>query len=197
MFVPGKITPYYSKDDIVLYHANCLDLVPDMVPDVAIVTGPPWTEAPDVVEKFFRVCKANEMIVLWKPMETPPVHLPLQNRCIWNHVGKTDGKPYQVLNHFTSRFVEPAMYTVINHEALHPKHPEWQGHWQQQPLEVMMWGVLTVDPIKVIVDPFCGTGTTLVAAKIRGRKAVGIEFNEKWCEAAAKRLDAVEKRNIK
>jgi DNA modification methylase len=60
-----------------------------------------------------------------------------------------------------------------------------------KPISLMKHLVLDfTDEGETILDAFAGSGTTLVAAKTLGRKAIGIELEEKWCEVAAKRLEA-------
>jgi DNA modification methylase len=61
-------------------------------------------------------------------------------------------------------------------------------HPTQKPLALMRWCLSLVADAQTVIDPFMGSGTTLVAAKLEGRKAVGIEINEAYCESAAKRL---------
>jgi len=63
------------------------------------------------------------------------------------------------------------------------------GHPCPKPLPWMLWLVqLAARPGELILDPFMGSGTTLRAAKDTGRRAIGIEIEERYCEIAAKRL---------
>jgi len=55
------------------------------------------------------------------------------------------------------------------------------------PLKLATKAIATTDA-GLIVDPFMGSGTTLRAAKDLGRKAIGIELSERYCEIAAKRM---------
>lgn len=59
----------------------------------------------------------------------------------------------------------------------------------QKPVELMSLALRASSDVgHVVLDPFAGSGTTLIAARAMGRKAIGIEIDERFCEAAALRL---------
>ncbi|HQU83884.1 MAG TPA: site-specific DNA-methyltransferase [Pyrinomonadaceae bacterium] len=63
-------------------------------------------------------------------------------------------------------------------------------HPTQKPLELMRWLVRSYsNRIDIILEPFAGSGSTLVAASLEGRKAIGCEQSEEYCEIIAKRLE--------
>ncbi len=61
-------------------------------------------------------------------------------------------------------------------------------HPTQKPLAVMSWCMGFYPEARIVVDPFMGSGTTLRAAKDLGRKGIGIEIEECYCEIAARRM---------
>jgi site-specific DNA-methyltransferase (adenine-specific) len=64
------------------------------------------------------------------------------------------------------------------------------GHPCPKPVGWMLWAVrLGSDDGDLVLDPFAGSGTTLVACKRLGRRGIGIEIEEKYCEIAAERLE--------
>ncbi len=66
---------------------------------------------------------------------------------------------------------------------------EHRQHPTQKPEAVIRWALMQApQAVVTVLDPFMGSGTTLVAAKRLGRKAVGIEREERYREIAAERL---------
>lgn len=79
--------------------------------------------------------------------------------------------------------------TVIRHRW---PYGSSEFHGAEKPVELcaklLRWADPANLPGRVVLDPFMGSGTTLVAAKHKGLRAIGIEMEERYCEIAARRL---------
>jgi site-specific DNA-methyltransferase (adenine-specific) len=84
---------------------------------------------------------------------------------------------------------EPARDWFVSTDCCVPRSGFERGHPCPRPPDMMEYLVsIAAPPGSLLLDPFMGSGTTLRAAKDLGRRAIGIEIEEKYCEIAAKRL---------
>lgn len=94
----------------------------------------------------------------------------------WSNIGF----PARVFTHLWRGWIRAGRENIaIQGDKLHPF---------QKPFALMCFCLNLSKTSGVVLDPFMGSGTTLEAAKYSGRKAIGIEIEEKYCEIAAKRL---------
>jgi DNA modification methylase len=186
--------PYYEDDCVTLYHGSCLDAVDWLAAD-SLVTDPPYPNNAgwfvDAVEQArcaLALSAHREALVFWTELERPTYPLPLVAVHIW-HRSNVNGRPYEPVYHFAAAgekrrsevYRLPAVFGGAG-----PGCAEYLGHPTQKPRALME--ALVSKTSGVVADPFAGSGTTLLAAKALGRKAIGIELEERYCEIAARRL---------
>lgn len=83
----------------------------------------------------------------------------------------------------------PPKPVTVPSDVLVWENPSSPLHPNQKPIGAISTLVSSFSSTSsLILDPFCGSGTTLVAARMWGRRAIGIEIEERFCEVAAMRL---------
>ena len=126
-------------------------------------------------------CSGSSICHLPRPSCVGGVFIPAAvGRTSWGFTNLSVCAMYGVSPHTSSGCRATA---IISNETAQPN-----GHPVPKPMGWMLWAVsLASLPHDTVLDPFCGSGTTLRAAKDLGRKAIGIEIEERYCEIAARR----------
>ena len=194
----GLPVPYYDDGaGIVIYHADCRDILPYLPKVDLVLTDPPYgigLAANPFRQKFEQsawddnpvdsallaeiIAMGNEAIVWGGNYFGLPAH---QRFLVWDKVQPED---------FSSAMCEQAWTNIKGPAKLFRRHVVSYEKWHptQKPLELMHWCIGFLPEASTILDPFMGSGTTLRAAKDLGRKAIGIEIEERYCEIAVRRL---------
>lgn len=196
---PVVLRPYYEHAGITIYHGDCFELLACVAADI-VVTDPPYGIgfAGQPTKWQRRAGKSAERWDDNAPDLTPVLKAAVDAACVWggNYFPLPVSRGWLV---WTKPDAPPSMGSVelawtsrdqnaryISH-SISATNSERLGHPTQKPLRVMRWSIQAM-PDGTILDPFMGSGTTLRAAKDLGRKAIGIEIEERYCEIAAKRL---------
>jgi site-specific DNA-methyltransferase (adenine-specific) len=193
------MTPYFEEDGITIYHGDCRDVLPSLEPVGLLLTDPPYNVGFDAFEATFDIDWWIDTLQTFSNVAfTPGI------RNIWTYPKPTWvmcwAKPGSTRRNDTGGFNswEPLLvYTdrkimtdyvhlpdCVNHAS-----DEASDHPCPKPLRLFQFAMKQLsDEGMLVLDPFMGSGTTLRAAKDLGRRAIGIEIEEKYCEIAAKRL---------
>ena len=156
-----------------------------------IIANDSTTEVRDAVIELWGT-KPAVVFGSWK-MPRPPL---TKHRLVWHKKGQAPGPanaPFMVQDEeiyiWGDGFIStsPPMRSVITTTEARSVEVAKIGHPTPKPVGLMET-LIGRCPDGVIADPFAGSGATLVAARNLGRKAIGIELEEKYCELIANRL---------
>jgi len=208
------VKPYYDEAGITIYHGDCREIA---VPCDVIITDPVWpncpagllqgaedpyrlfadfcTRLPSVLNRFVCILRNDSDPRFLSAIPTEFPNLPFVQMAWLQYV--MPGYLGRVLggNECAYVFGVPVK-SALGRRVIPSVAPKAQpldrranGHPCSRALIHMRWVVNWFsDAEELILDPFCGSGTILDAAKGLGRRAIGIEIEERYCEIAAKRL---------
>jgi len=188
--------PYYDDGQIQIFHGDCRDVLPTLERDSIdlVLTDPPYPDYhTDAYQyRYGGIDFLNEIdcrqFVFW----SAKVDFPLDyTAChIWDKVVGVASQYERIFERNGHRNYGLYRYSVINSRVTAGfVHDYFTGHPSQKPLKLIreLMAVGSKER-ELVLDPFMGSGTTLRAAKDLGRKAIGIEIEERYCEIAVKRL---------
>lgn len=210
--------PYYQDDWVTLYHGDCLELADLWTGADVLVTDPPYGVA--YVSNSSRYgattpiagdenpALRDEVLGRWHGGGVRPglvfgswkIDRPahVRHRLVWakgNSPGMGDlsipwglgeEEIYVMGQGFTGKRVTNVLTcpTISASASNRPDHPT------PKPIPLMEMLIERTPAHWVVADPFAGSGSTLLAARNLGRKVVGVELEEKYCELIANRLEA-------
>lgn len=187
------MTPYYEHGGITIYHGDCREILPSLHAPDCVLSDPPYPgydkgwNVPDVGVILGSI-SARVMAICWPAMTTPPLNAVVAEH-VWHKPNGCSAHHYErVLMYGDAR----KGCKVFRIAAILPNYVQYRhecvDHPTQKPLKLMT-ELVRITKARDVLDPFMGSGTSIVAAQHSGLNAIGIEIEERYCEIAAKRLE--------
>ena len=205
----GRMTPYYQDAAVTIYHGDCRDILPTLGPVDAVVTDPPYgigynhsgggggiweqrsvgpivgDELPFDPSPFLNF----KDVLMWGANHYADRLPSSPGWYVWDKkLGLKDDNFSDCEIAWHKRGTRARVFRRLWNGLLAHEQGERRRHVSQKPIDLMVWCLNLLPEANLILDPFMGSGTTLRAAKDLGRKAIGIEIEERYCEIAAKRM---------
>lgn len=194
------VKPYYEEPGITIYCGDCRTILPHLGPVDVVITDPPYgvhfrgngwdREVPAWLEPARRI--ASVVLFTTAPLTLWDYPKPDWVICWARPASNSRSLLCGGFNHWTPIIVYGTPKFPVDFISLHAMANADDGRNPvptPKPERLLTWLIANSSSEGALVcDPFCGGGTTLVAAKNLGRKAIGIEIEEKYCEIAVNRL---------
>jgi hypothetical protein len=188
--------PWYDEDGITLYCADSRDVMPFLSPQGTVVTDPPFNIHFNYGGEYDDQLPGAEYAELLRVTLREPSVVIYRRQDLFTVARILDAAPREIVPWvFTGKW-RPIMWMGITPKLTRTwwqsqrSTPDTQEHPTQMP-EWIIQQILEATPgVEVVIDPFAGSGTTLVVAKRLGIRAIGIERSERYCAIAAARCRA-------
>jgi len=196
----------YKRREVIggqtLYLGDCMEVMAGLGRPDAMLTDPPYGIGDIMVGSghFAGLCKKMGGENGWDT-KPPPAEVFLRDYPViaWggNYLGlpRSRGWLVWVKNNATTTFASVELaWSNMDFNAKHwigpvgvPLH-EKAGHPTQKPVALMEWCLGFLPDARTILDPFMGSGSTLVACQRLGRQGIGIELDEDYWKVACERV---------
>ena len=187
--------PFYQDSYATIYCADCREVLPDVFGFDLVLTDPPYGIAWKRGVNHQRASKAHQGIIgdgdtsardwVLESIDVPAIVFGSFYAPVTGF--RRDAEPIFLVGEWPFQTVQ--FSSVLHSPNGQSKTVTETGHPHTKPIDVVM-RLVEFTEAETILDPFMGSGTTLVAAKRLGRHSIGIEIEEKYCEIAARRLEA-------
>ena len=232
------LVPYYQRDEITIYHGDCLKILPHLTECDITFSSPPYNtiaatkpsglmaehnrkqnegydgysddldepQYQEWIREVFGHCRQLSKGLVWINHKTRyrdkqgihPLAIfpwPFYSEVVWDRGGSItlNARKFAPSHEYLYGFGIPHywdnhMNTKMTVWRIPPER-EVKGHPCPFPVVLASRCIAASCPDGgVVLDPFMGSGTTMLAARADKKRGIGIEINERYCEIAAKRL---------